>query len=240
MNPKEFVEWAKGTPIEILIILAALYLLKIFLEKRIEGFAGRVEEIAKTSLQIKSAIRQEERGELVAFRTAIEEWEDALQTMVFDYSMNLPSAADIASMYTRDKELYLKVKLAVVRAGIYLRDKELEQQLMRSVMKLRQTYYPLINEPMPRLIDLQARIKPYDIKLAMFEKSAFKDLSVAPTEKDREEYAALQAEMTEEMRRFAENLLKEYRGIAEQLVALKEAMNTYIYMPINHTAIDRS
>ncbi len=238
VNPKELLEFLQSTPTVIVVVAFGLYLLKIFLEKRIEGIAGRFEEIAKASLQIKSEIRTEERGELVAFRVAVEKWEDFLQTVVFDYTMSAPSASDISLMYKKDKELYLDVKLAVVRVGIYLRDKELEQQLMGAVMMLRKSYYPIINEPMPRLIEIHVRLKAIEFKQAAFEKSLCTDLSFAPTEKEREESAALQKQMTEEMQRFSENLLKEYRGIAEQIVALKESMNKYIYAPIKKAAID--
>ncbi|MEI6651340.1 MAG: hypothetical protein WCL42_02055 [Chlorobiaceae bacterium] len=46
-------------------------------------------------------------------------------------------------------------------------------------------------------------------------------------------------QLTEEMRCFSENLLKEYRGIAEQLVALKDSINQYIYQPVNSAQIDK-
>jgi hypothetical protein len=72
-----------------------------------------------------------------------------------------------------------------------------------------------------------------------FEKGNLTDLAFAPTEKDREEHAALQEQMTGEMRRFSEGLLKEYRGIAEQLADLKAAINQYIYRPIQRTDIDQ-
>lgn len=223
----------------ILILVVIGYFLKLFLEKRIEGLAGRFEEIAKTSLEIKKEIRHEERTELVTFRVALEEWESFLQTVIFDYSMTPPSKAAVETLYKEDKDLFLKVKVAVVKVGIYLRDKELEQQLMAAVIKLRQTYYPIINEPMPRLIDLQSRLLPYEIKRTSFEKSGFSDMNFAPTEKDRELQADLQNQLTKEMQHFSETLLKEYRGIAEQLCALKESINKYIYQPIHHTDIDK-
>lgn len=223
----------------ILITIAAVYFLKLFVEKRIEGLAGRFEEIAKTSLAIKRELRGEERGELVAFRVAVEEWENFLQSVVFDFSMVPPSKAQVDQLYESDKCLFLNVKVAVVKVGIYLRDEELEQQLMAAVTKLRQTYYPIIHEPMPRLIDLQSRLLPLEQKMIAFEASGFSDSTVAPTEKDREEHARIQAQLTEEMRSFSENLLDEYRAIAEQLVALKEAINQYVYRPISDAAIDR-
>jgi hypothetical protein len=222
------------------VTAVALYFIKVFLDKRLEGLAGRLEEIAKTSLEVKKDLRGEERSELVAFRVAVEKWENFLQTLLFDFSMLPPSKAQIEPLYSEDKELFLNVKIAVVKVGIYLRDEQLEQRLMAAVLHLRNTYYPLINEPLSRLIDLQSRLLPIEAKMTAFEKSGLSDMSVAPTERDREENAAIQAAMTEEMRHFSENLLGEYRSIAEQLVALKEAINQYIYRPIHEAAIDRA
>lgn len=234
----------------LLVIVVAAYFLKVFLEKRLEGVAGRaerqlervasrVEEIAKASLDIEKELRSAERDELVAFRVAVEKWENFLQTLLFDFSMGPPSKAKLEPLSKKDNDLFLEVKIAVIKVGIYLRDKQLEQQLMSAVLSLRKTYYPIINDPLPRLIDLQSRLLPIERKLTAFEQSGLSDMSVAPNDKDREEHAALEAQITEEMRSFSENLLKEYRGIAEQLVALKEAINQYIYRPIRETAIDK-
>jgi hypothetical protein len=235
----DLLEVFKNASPVLLVTVVAVYFLKVFLEKRLEGFAGRVSEIAKTSLEVKKELRSDERGELVAFRVAVEEWENFLQTLLFDFSMGPPSKAQVEPLSQKDNELFLKVKIAVVKVGIYLRDKQLEQQLMEAVINLRKTYYPIIYEPMPRLIDLQSRLLPIELKMTAFEQSGLSDISVAPTDRDREEHAALEAQLTEEMRCFSENLLKEYRGIAEQLVALKEAINQYIYRPIREAAIDK-
>ena len=223
----------------LLVAVVAVYFLKVFLEKRLEGIAGRVEEIARTSLDVKKELRSAERNELVAFRVAVEKWENFLQTLLFDFTVGPPSKARIEPLFQKDNEFFLDVKIAVVRVGIYLRDEQLEQQLMAAVMELRKKYYPIINEPLPRLIDLQSRLLPIELKMAAFERSGLTDMSVAPTAKDREEHAALQAQLTEEVRRFSDNLLKEYSGIAERLVALKEAINQYIYRPIREAAIDK-
>lgn len=223
----------------LLVAVVAVYFLKVFLERRLEGIVGRVEEIAKTSLDVKKELRSAERNELVAFRVAVEKWENFLQTLLFDFTVRPPSKAQIEPLSQKDNELFLDVKIAVVRVGIYLRDQQLEQQLMGAVMDLRKMYYPVINEPLPRLIDLQSRLLPIELKMAAFERSGLTDMSVAPTDKDREENAALQAQLTEEIRRFSESLLKEYPKIAEQLLALKEAINQYIYRPIREAAIDK-
>lgn len=224
----------------LVVTVIAVYFLKVFLEKRLEGLAGRVDEIARTSLDVKKELRGEERSELVAFRVAVEEWESFLQTLIFDFSMLPPSKAQIEPIYQKDKELFLKVKIAVVKVGIYLRDQELENRLMSAVLQLRKTYYPIVNEPMPRLIDLQTSLLPLERKLAAFEQSGFSNMAFAPTPEDRQSHLAIQTKLTEEMRLFSENLVREYRGIAEQLVALKEGINVYIYRPIHEAAIDRA
>ena len=224
-------------PLIAIVILG--YFLKVFLEKRLQGIAGRIEEIGKTSLGVKKDMRGEERGELVALRVAVEKWEDSLLTAIFDYSMETSTKADVAALYKEDKETFLNVKVAIVRASTYLRRPELEQQLMSAILKIRATYYPLINHTMPRLIDLQSQLMAYDLKLAAFAASGMKDMSVAPTEKDRQERLQLDSTMTAEVANFSKEVEKQYTSIAEQMRDLKEAINIYIYRPIKETAIDR-
>jgi hypothetical protein len=233
---KEFFKTA-SPPLIAIIILG--YFLKAFLDKRLQGIAGRVEEIGKTSLGVKKDMRGEEREGLVNLRVAIEKWEDSLQTGIFDYSMETSTKADVAILYKNDKTLFLDVKVAVVKASTYLRRPELEQQLMSAILKIRATYYPLINFAMPRLIDLQSQLMAYDLKLEAFKASEFKDMSVAPTEKDRAERLQLDSTMTAEVANFAERLQKDYVSIATQMCDLKDSINVYIYRPIKETAIDR-
>jgi len=224
----------------ILVILAVFaYFAKDFIEKRLEGFVGRVEEIAKTSLEVKKELRGEERGELVAFRVAVEKWEYFLQMAVGDFTMVDPSKAQVTTLYEEDKELFLDVRIAVVKVSTYLRNRELEQQLMSSILKIRNVYYPLISEAMPKLIDLQAQLRLIENKLNAFQQSGMKDLACAPDQKDLEEHIRLQSMMTAEVGRFSETFLGQYRGIAEQMSELKESINYYIYRPIKESAIDK-
>lgn len=223
----------------VAVLVVAGYLVKVYLEKRLEGLAGRLDQIAQTSLDIKKDVRGEERGELVALRVAIEEWEDYLQNTVFEYTMAAPQAARVEQLAQQDQKLFLKVKVEVVKVGIYLRDPQLEQRLMETVKQLRFMYYPLINARMPTLIDLQTRLLPIDAKMSAFMKSNMTDMTVAPTEQDRKEHAAIQAEITEQLRQFSDELVKAYPQIAERLEGLKQAINAYIYRPIHKTAIDK-
>ena len=227
-----------STPTLVFIAVLA-YFLKVYLEKRLEGIAGRVEEIAKTSLEVKKDIRGEERGKLVALRVAVEKWEDFLQTVVFDFSMCDPAKAKIAPLYDKDKEIFLNVKIAIIEASTYLRNKELEQQLMSAIIKIRKTYYPIINETMPRLIDLQTNLIPIQNKLEKFNESGMCDMSFAPTQQDREDNLRLQTMMTSELKIFSQKILEQYPNIAKQMDELKESINNYIYRPIQHSEIDK-
>ena len=224
----------------ILIIVAVLaYFLKVYLGKRLEGLATRLNDIAKVSLDLKKEIRSEERGELVGFRVAVEKWEYFLQTELFDFTMVPPSEAKVSTFYERDRDLYLEVKIAIVKVCIYLRRQELEQQLMAAVEKIRKTYYPLIFGSLPRLIEIQAELLPLANKISRFEQSGFEDMAAGPTEKEREEHLRLQTMMTEEVEIFSKKVVREYRSIAEQMADLKEAINRYIYRPIEKAALDR-
>ena len=236
---KEILEILANTPVVLIVFVVLAYFLKVFIEKRLEGLASRVEEIGKTSLDLKKGLREQERDELVIFRVAVEKWEYFLLGFLTDFTMLPPSKADISTFYKKDKKLFLDVKVAIVKASIYLRNKDLELQLMAATNKIRETYYPIINQAMPKLIDLQARLMPIENKLKQFEQSGMQDMSFAPTPKDREDNLKLQTLMTDEINKFSENLLKEYKSIAEQMYDLKEAINQYIYRSINRTEIDK-
>ncbi len=224
----------------VLAVIATIvgYALANYLGRRLDRIEKSAEEIRTTSLGLKKDMRGEERGELVAFRVAVETWEDFLQTVMFDYSMAPPDQADVAKFYDRDKKLFLEVKIAVVKVGIYLRNHDLEQKLMSAVIKLRQTYYPLISLTLPRLIDLQAQLMPIEIKRKNFADSGMKDMTYALTVEDRDKSAALQQALTEEMRTFSAQLLAQYQEVAEQLVDLKDAVNAYIYRPVTRAGLD--
>jgi len=235
---KDLLDFFKGASLGLIIVVTVTYFLKVYLEKRIDGLIGRGTDIGRTSLDLKKSLRNEERAELLAFRVAVEKWEYALQTLLFDFTMLSPSDAQIADFYKADKELFFNVKLAVVRASTYLRDPELEVKLMGITNKIRNTYYPMIGEAMPRLIDLQAGLLPIEYKMKQFEKSGLTDMAFAPTDADREEHLRLQTEMTEETSKFASRLIDEYQNIAVQMVELKQAVNDYLYRPVARVELD--
>jgi len=225
--------------ITALIVVAVAYFLKVAIQKRLEGIVGRVEEIGKTSLEVKKALRGEERGELVNFRVAVEKWQDFLQMLVADFTMTPSSKMNVAVFFEKDRALFLDVKIAVVRACTYLRNKDLECQLMEAVIQIRHLYYPLINKVVPDLIDLQAEQMLIDAKLQRFQQSGMTDRASAPTEMDRQEQQSIQERMTALVAAFSRDLLSEYRGIAERLNTVKEAINAYIYRRIEQVEVDQ-
>ena len=236
----DFLKDALMVSSPVLLVIAALaYFVKLWLEKKIEGVEARVSEIGRTSLDIKKELRNEERGDLVKFRVALAKWEDCLLGSLTEYTMQAPSATETNVFYKKDAKLFLEVKLEAVKVAIYLRDEKLEQRLMGTILKIRNLYYPLISQTLPQLIDLQTQLIPIDIKLGKFRESGLTDMNFAPTPADLELSRSIQAAMTEQMKGFSAALLSQYRPIAENLVALKEEINRYIYRPIQSTALDR-
>lgn len=236
---QEIINILKKSSPAFIICVVILYFMKFYAEQRLGGLSGRIEEIAKTSLEIKKELRGEERSGLVDFRVAVEKWQDFLLTAPIDFTMMPPSEAKISSLYEKDKELFLDVKIAIIKASIYLRDEALEKQLMDTVLRIRRSYYPLINESLLPLIDIQSKLAPFEFKLKKFQESGFKDMTFAPTVKDAVEQAKLQAMMTQETSKFSEKYLQQYQKIAEQMDDLKEAINRYIYRPVEQAAVDK-
>jgi len=209
------------------------------IDKKADQIEKRAEEIRITSLELKKDMRGEERGELVTFRVAVEKWEDFLLRLVFDYTMTPPDKVDIAKFYNEDNTLFLEVKIAIVKVGIYLRDARLEQQLMGAVGKVRNTYYPLISQTLPSLIDLQTQLATIEIQRKNFADSGMTNMAFARTPEDRDKAAALQAALTEATRTFSAQLVTQYRAVAEQLVDVKNSVNAYIYRPVTQASLDK-
>lgn len=214
------------------------YLIKSYVDKAFDRINKTAEQLRTTSLAMKGELRREERSELVTFRVAVEKWQNFLETSVFDFAMAAPAKADVAELYKSDKELFLDVKVAVVKASTYLRDEVLEVELMAAVDRIRKTYYPIINEHMPKLIDLQTSLIPIQTKLSKFAEGDMKDMSFAPTQQDLDDSRALQAQLTEELRAFAETVTTRYEEVAEQLADLKQSINRYIYRPVTEARVD--
>lgn len=251
---KELLDLVKGASPALLLVIVLAYFVKTYVEKRLEGLAGRgekrltriedglaakVADIGKTSLDLKKSLRNEERAELLLFRVSVEKWEYSLQTLLFDFTLLSGTEAQIAPFTRDDKQLFLDVRLAVVRVSTYLRDRDLEIQLMAAISKIRSTYYPMIYAALPRLIDLQTKLIPLELKMKRFAESGMQDMAFAPTQQEREDNLATQTLMTQEMSGFSAALLKEYQAVAEQLVDVKEAVNKYIYRPVHEVEVDK-
>lgn len=231
----------------VLITIAVItYIAWAFAEKRLTDLAAQQgklfdnaleirNEIGRTSLDIKSKLREEERGDLVEFRVALERWQDFLLTGIGGLAMAAPiDPKTIPTLYEKDNGLFLDVKVALVKATMYLRSQELEEQLMQAVLQIRQTYYPLIGEAMSRIVSVQGDLAVLSARLA-----AAQQRGEQLTQRDREEALGLQTQITEELGRFAEAFIERYPSIAEQLDDVKAAINFYIYRPIESTDIDR-
>lgn len=240
---KELLEVFKESSPMMLVLLAAAYFLKTalekFMEKKMEVMAHRIEAIDDASLKIKADMRGNESGDLVDFRVAVEKWEYFLQSSIGDYSMQPATATDsIPKLYAKDNKLFLDVRVSLVKACIYLRDEKLENQLTKTILAIRRLYYPLISQGLEPMIGTQTKLATLQNKLDRFRDSGMKDMTSAPTQEDLENSRKWQAELTAETKAFADNLIKQYPPIAEQLVELKMQINHYIYRPFTNAAVD--
>lgn len=234
----DIIEILKTATPGVIIVAVFAYFLKIYFEKKVEALGNRLGDIDKMSLDIKKSLRDEERNELVNFRVAVEKWEYFLQTYLYDYTMMDAVDSSFTPFYNEEKQLYLDVKIAILKSSIYLRNRELEQKLMNVITDIRKTYSPFINEIYPSLIEIQAKLIPIQTKMANYQKSGFTDNKFAPSEEDRIEHLNLQNQMTAEVKKFSERVIKEYPKISEQMFELKESVNEYIYRPVNTTDLN--
>ena len=240
-------EFFRDASLGALIAAIIGYLLKQYIERRWDGiekaaqrrnelFDKQAEELRATSLALKQGLRTEERNELVAYRVALEKWQYFLETSLFDFSILDPAKVTIGTLYEEDKAAFLDVRIAIVRASTYLRNKGLEIQLMATVTDIRKLYYPIINEALPRLIDVRTQLAVIDDKMKRY--AATGNLADAPTPQDQTMSHDLQEQLTAATRDFAERIKTAYPQIAAKLVDMKDAINVYIYRPVTAAAVD--
>jgi len=235
-------EFLKESSPAVIAIAAFAYFLKRFLEKKIDALAARndkrIEGIAEASLDIKTDLRTEERGNIVDLRVAIEEWEYFLQTLLFNYSNTSAAKADINPIFKEEAEKYGQVRINAVKVGAYVRDWEFETQIMDTIQKIRTTTLPLIHEFIPRLIDIHAQLLPIQTRSDAIMVGKMKGISLEQATADQARSAELNEELTNLSREFSDRLISEYQPVVDELVDLKIAINNYVYRPIESTSID--
>jgi len=200
-----FLSNASATGIEI---AAFAYFLKRFLEKKIDALATRnekrIEVIAEASLNIKSDLRTEERGNIVELRVAIEEWEYFLQTLLFNYSNTSAAKADVNPIFQEEAEKYGQVRINAVKVGAYVRDWEFEMQIIDTIQKFRTTYLPLIHEFIPRLIDIHAQRLHIQARSNAIMVGNMEGISLEQATADRDRSAELNEQLTNVSREYSD------------------------------------
>ena len=236
---EELLKLIKTSSPVILVVVVVAYFLKFSIEQKIQGVESRVTAIASTSLDIKKDLRSQERDELIAFRVALEKWQDFLLNGLGQAVSQDPAHLQADALTQKDHELFLDVKIELVKCSIYLRDPKLEVRLGATILDIRNLYLPLIYSVMPRLTDCQTQLMPIQLKLNKFIESGYRDASFAPTVQERDTYNRLQTEENALLKEFSDKLVSQYRPIAEKLDDLKSSINQYIYRPITATAVNQ-
>ena len=228
-----FQIFVKQASVPLIVLVIGGYFLKYFIEKWIGSRMTVIDGHIKSAISIKEGLRGHEADELAAFRVAVEKWQYFLETGVFGDAMQADEASyDKNALANKDIELFGNVRVAIVKCATYLRDPELEARLMAAVTSIRGLYYPLILQAADQTGKIQGQMRPYILGLKWFEESKFKDLSLAPTPVDARALASLRAELTQALQVFHDDLLAQIRPILEQIVDLKNSINTYIYRPL--------
>lgn len=235
----KFISEASAT---VLIIAAFAYFLKRFIEKKLDGFAERSEKrfesIVDASIDIKTALRHEERKHIVELRAAMEEWEFFLQSLLTRFSNMQASDADINKILEEENDHFRKVRLQVVRIAAYVRDWEFENQILEAIQKIRTTYSPLIFELIPEIIDVHAELMPIQQRMNAISEGKMDGITLDQTKLDQKNHTRLMKALTDVNQRFSDSLVGKYQVVANELVDLKLAINNYVYRPITSTSLE--
>jgi hypothetical protein len=248
----EVLKGLQGVPLWIIIGSVAIYLFRNYFENRLKNYytnsenklksyLSSAEKLMESSLSIKEDLRSQEQKELVEFRICIEKWEYFLQVGISDLIMK--SGSDDfkpADFHRYDIELFGNVRIAAVKASILLRDSQLEIELLRTISTIRSMYYPLLESTVRDVLELQGELLPFLIRMKLFDASGSKDLSVALNPNEAEIVVSIRKKMSDVLNSYIENLVAEYKPIAEQLYELKDKINIHIYRPLTSYNIHKS
>lgn len=234
-------ELLKQSPLVILIV-ALGYFGKVYVESEINSVNARVTEISKSSLSIKEDLRGEERQALIEFRIALERWEHFLFSSLTNFSTRKITNESINEFYGKESQLQLAVKEGIAKIGIIAQDEDIYTSTYTIIINISNTYNPLINKHLPVLIDLQAELEPIEYRMMMFEQSmkggAEFEYTLEQAKLDQQQNQAIQAQLTEVIQQYSNELLEIYPKLVEQLTDLKISMNAQVYRPITSDRID--
>jgi hypothetical protein len=237
---KDYVELLKTTPLWLLLVVVLAWMGRSWIEGALKSRFSQLESRMAASLDIKRGLRGHEQDELVEFRVAVETWEYFLQTGIGDLTMASESQDfDPVAFHDKDRDLFGAVRMAAVKASIFLRDGDLETELLKTISAIRGMYYPHLETAMRELLELQGQMLPYLTRMRQFEASGLKDVSVALNAQEAQVLIGLRHQATASLQTYAQNLIANYRPIAEQLYDLKARINVHIYRPLTSAEIDK-
>jgi hypothetical protein len=235
----DLINQISTAPLWVIAGALLLYLSRQLFEGRLKSEFTRMEKLFDSSLGLKTGLRSQEQEALLDFRLAVEKWEYSLQNCIDDVMTQVSLGAfDPDKFYKADQANFGKARAAAVKASVLLRNRQLEEELLDTISVARNLYYPLITKAINETIPINQQLAPITLKLTQFEASEFRDLSLAPTEADRDRQKELLEQMTAVMAEFCKALVVNYPPIAEQLYDLKDKINTHIYRPLQTHRVD--
>lgn len=177
MKFDRFTESLKEQSPLMVLLFAAVFVGKVYLEKKITSLQDEVDRISSSSLEIKTALRSEERQALVEFHQALTEWEHHLisgpyQILTADYETDFDKKFQAAL----DRS-YLKTKLASSKLSVLVSDRHvtegptIDSMVYDLFVELQKHYYPPIYETTNQAIDLHLERQNLETEIAHLAKS---------------------------------------------------------------------
>jgi len=238
---EKILELIKQSP-AVIIIVAIGYFGKLYIENEINAIHTKINEIGKTSLNIKQDLRDEERQALIDFRIAVEHWENFLLSSLANFSNSQISVDSINEYYNQENTLQLDVKVAIAKLGVIAQNEDIYQNTLNILINISRIHNPFINKYLPMLIDMQAQYEPIKYRMKKYEESLsgkadFK-YSLEQAKADKALSQSINVQKTQLIQQYSDELLGVYPKLVEQLVELKVSMNQQAYRPILSDRID--
>lgn len=225
----------------MVVMFVAVFLGKNFIEGKITSVNKRIDQVSAASLRVKTDLRSVERDALVEFRQALTAWEHHLFKGPNMLLSDDVSVKTIDEFYAIADDRELAVKMAWSKLGVLSSDSEVDGKLIDSIVIVRNTLFPPMNQITPEAIDLRAELDSVETLMQpIYEAEKKGPLSPAMHARAAELLARSKkanARKVELMKLASEMQLDLYPALAEAIKDLKKKSRALVHRKLTNDQI---
>lgn len=225
----------------VVVLMVSVFLGKNFIEGKITSVNKRIDQVSAASLRVKTDLRSVEREALVEFRQALTAWEHHLFKGPSMLLSDDVSVKTIDEFYAVADERELAVKMAWSKLGVVASDAEVDGKVLESMVTVRETLFPPMNNITNEAIDLRADLDSIEARLQPVYEAEKKGPLSPEMQKQGQDLVELakkaNARKVELMREASAMQVKLYPALKTTINELKDKSRALVYRKLTSDQI---